>query len=168
MPIPVAVRGSSNLVNARHHDADRTALSIGYTDVRPWIATAALLIGDAVYADASAQAAKSATNANYATALGIVVGGDSFDKAGGLAMVSTLVGNAAAAASGLVWVAGIGSIVYGVAGAAITRGARVGISATSGRVDDIATGNLFAICLDTATTTGDKVRLLIISPYTLA
>ncbi len=156
----VAVRHGSNTPADVHIDNDNTALAIGYNDVRPFIAAATLLIGDAVYLTAAGLVNKSATAGNYSAFIGIVVGGYSFEKENGLSFVSTLVGNTAALVNELVWVA-TGGVAYANAGAAITRGNPVGISGTSGRVDDIAAGNAIGIALEAASGTGVAVKIWI-------
>ena len=155
----VPTRKPTNFPALTSRDSDDAAWPIGYPRVIQLQAAAALLIGDAVYCDANAKAAKSGTAADYLKVLGIVVGGDSFSKQGEVAFTSSSVGLSAAATDEIVLVATFGSVVYAMAGAAITKGARVGIDATSGRVDDSAS-NLFGIALETGVD-GSAVKIYI-------
>lgn len=144
----VATRKPTNFPAIANRDSDDAAWPIGYT-TRQCLAAGTLLIGDAVYLDSNAKAAKSATAADYLKVIGIVVGGAAWSPIGETNFVAANVGQTAAAADQLVHIAIMGGVCYGYAGAAITKGARLGIDATAGRLDDTATGNLFAYALET-------------------
>lgn len=154
----VATRKATNFPALASRDADLSPWPIGMRTVQLQ-AAATLLIGDAVYIDSAGKAAKSATATDYKTALGIVVGGDSFSKVGEVSFASANNGQTAATAGQLVRVATVGSVVYAVAADAVVLGTRVGIGAVAGRVDDAATVNLFAVALGTAAANGDALKV---------
>jgi hypothetical protein len=165
----VATRRPSNFPALWSHDQDYAALRLGYPNVQIYTAAATLLIGDAVYLTTTTLLAqKSATDSDYATFLGIVVGGGSFGAGAEVAMDSGLVGTTAALVNEYVYVAGAYSVVYAQSGAAIAAGVRVGISGTSGKIDDNASGNLFATSLEAVAGTGLAIKILILPVVTTA
>lgn len=143
----VSTRKPTNFPALTSRDSDEAAWPVGLKVIQCQ-AAATLLIGDAVYLDSNAKAAKSATAADYLKVLGIVVGGTSFSPTGEANFVSAGVGLTAATADQIVLIATFGSVCYAYAGATIANGSRLGIDATAGRLDDTATGNLFALALE--------------------
>ena len=151
------------------------ANQLGYAEVggivRRFKAGATLLIGDAVHLSAEDTVNKTiGTAALRRQSVGIVVGGQSFQKAGGaddVATASTQVGNTAATVNQWVLVL-VHGIAWGVADAAVVINTPVSLGATTaGRLDDntldatSTLGEFLGLSLDTATTPGDKIKVLV-------
>lgn len=118
-------------------------------------ATSAMNPGDAVIVDSGADDSyKTTTSANSTSRGGFVVAGigaagQQWDFASAIANGSKI----------LVLVKGV---VLGTASAAITRGARVGTSTTAGQVVTTTTQDAsFGVALQTATTQGNQIRILV-------
>lgn len=157
----VPARRPSNFPALWSHDVDFQANATGYANVLTLQAAATLLIGDAVYLNSAGKVAKTAVGADYLRFMGIVVGGASWGEGLECSFDPTLVGVTAAILNQYVYVASYGSIVYATAGAAIVAGSAVGISATAGRVDDTASGNMFGYALEAGVNaTGVKILLM--------
>lgn len=138
-------------------------------DIIYGIATQAMLLGDAVFkTSVKDQFNKSVTVANYATLVGIVVGGRATDMkvlqydsiSGGPASVVGSLQVAQANQEILIMVWGV---AYAIADAALaTIGTKLtGAATTAGRVGSVgaASGNYVGIQLDTAAGAGNIIRL---------
>jgi len=158
----VSTRGPTNFPALTSGDLDQTPWPIGYTVVRG-VAAASLNVGDAVYLDATGTVAKSATAADYAKALGVVVGGDSFSTVDETSFDSTLVGALAATVGQQVLIAACNgsSVVWANSAGAIVIGSRVGVGAVSGAVDDAAASNFFGLALMTGAGVSTPVKILL-------
>ena len=154
--------GAVNLSNKDIFDTDPTGVAVSI-----YPAQGALLIGDFVFLNASGQAQKSTTLANYTTRAGLVVGGKATDM-----MVSDDVNDvgltAATTAGDGVLVAFCG-IFWAIADAAIAAaGVLVGINGTAittaGRVVGAATvaGSRLGVALSTAAGAGSVFKVAII------
>jgi hypothetical protein len=136
--------------------------------VKRFKAGGTLLIGDAVYlsAEDTVNKATGVAGGNRRVSVGVVVGGQSYQKAGGsdrVAVASTETGATAATSNQWVLVQ-ISGIAWAVADAAVTVNTMVALGATTaGRLDDVtfAAGDMLGIALDTATSGGDKIKVLI-------
>lgn len=129
--------------------------------VFPFIATAALNIGDPVFVTAAAdnEVSKSATAADYQAGVGVVVGGTQFDNA--VMQEDGVIGALAADAGELVLVM-ISGKAKCIAQAAIAAGAKVGQSAVSGEViGAAAAGQRIGTALTAATLEGDIITVLV-------
>lgn len=129
--------------------------------VLPFIATAALNVGDPVFTTAAAdnEVSKSATAADYQAGVGIVVGGAQTDYAA--MQEDGIIGEPAAEAGELVFVMVLGK-AKAVAQAAIAAGAKVGQSSVSGEViGAAAAGQRIGTALTAATLEGDIITVLV-------
>jgi hypothetical protein len=158
----LSYRRPTNFPAIWSHDTEVTANALGYPNVGTFTAAATLVVGDAVYINSSGKAAKSAVDANYRAFVGIVVGGASLGAGDEVAFDKYALGTTAATADQYVYVAGVGSIVYAYAGAAITANSQVGISSVSGRLDDVSSGFIFGLSFDSASADGDAVKILVL------
>lgn len=130
---------------------------------RTLVLTAAgtLLVGDVVYYSAANTVAKSATAADYAAVVGVVVGGAQTsmlpvtDTDASIGTNAALIGEAV-----MVQTEGLTKVI---AAAAITIGTRLQVTTTAGRVDDavFVAGQTVGIALEAATNPGDKIAMLI-------
>jgi len=143
----------SNLSSVNFGHDRQIADAVG-GQVQAFTAGATLLIGDVVYMGAAAKVLKSTTASDYKAFIGVVVGGDSFNKEGQVAIpgdVNTL-GATAAVDTGLVYVQTTG-IANCITAAALTIGAQVVPSGvTAGRV--VAAGATAASVLGVVVSAG--------------
>lgn len=157
MPIESVVTTFSSVMNSSNKEETNAPGG----EVKKFISASALNVGDPVYLDSNAKVAKSATAANYATFVGIVVGGK---QTYGLTLWdSDSVGLAAAsAADEEVYVALPNSIAYVVANAATSKGARVIGSASSGKVTPGTTATqVLGIAMEQAVNQNDVIKLFV-------
>ena len=130
-------------------------------EVKPFTAASALNVGDPVFLNSSARVAKSGTAADYVGFIGVVVGGAAMEDMCDFSEAA--VGKPACTAAGeKVWVA-VSGIVYVVSSAALaTIGARVGASASSGKVGANTTaGQIFGVLLETADGADEAVKVFL-------
>lgn len=127
------------------------------------LATAATLVGEAVYLSSAGHVTKGAT-ANVALSIGVVVGGKATK---GRTYPEVKMGQTAAAAAEDWVVVCVAGKVRCIADSAMTAGAAVGFGATAGRVDDLATdattvvGSRLGKALTVTANPGDEVDVLL-------
>jgi len=151
----------------RHSAGERELLDVG-GNVLLAEAAVALNIGDAVEMLANGQVTKTAVVTNHKNRLGIVVGGDSTERAA-LAQAS-LVGTLAAAANEQVLVL-VSGIAYGVSDEAVVFGDKLKLGATTaGRLlpgldttELVAgiTGSIVGQALEAAAAAGTTIKVLV-------
>lgn len=141
-------------LSAVNFGSDRQIAAEVGGQVQAFTAGATLLIGDVVYMGAAGKLLKSTTASNYTAFVGVVVGGDSFNKEGQIAIPGDLntIGATAAVDTALVYVQTSG-IANCITAAALTIGAQVVPSGvTAGRV--VAAGATAASVLGVAVSAG--------------
>ena len=123
-------------------------------------AAGTLLVGDVVYWSAANTVAKSATAADYAAFVGVVVGGAQTANLPTTALADVGTNAALVGESVIVQLRGIVTVI---AAAAISLGTRLQVVTTAGRVDDavFVAGQTVGIALEAATNPGDKIAMLI-------
>lgn len=162
---------ASNLPYVMHRQDDNSPATTG-GNVFPFVAAAALNVGDVVFLSALNTVNKSTTSANYVAMIGVVVGGkqtygDVFDSrmaAGSSTPAAVLAAGSVLAANAneevLVQVDGI---AYVYCAAAVALGAPLQVLTTSGRVDDPAAvaGQIVGTALDVGAGAASVIRMLI-------
>jgi|ERR1044071_8279086 hypothetical protein len=154
MPLDATDFGYVSILRDEPSPGDQTNVKVGgYCVVGS--ATSAMTPGDIVIADSSADDSyKTTTSANSTAVVGYVVAGATYTTAQ-WDFVSTI-------SSGEKILVLIKGVVLATASAAITRGARVGTSTTAGQVVTTTTQDASrGIALQTATTQGDRIRVLV-------
>lgn len=125
-------------------------------------ASGVLKVGDIVYLSAANTVAKSNTQANYVTFVGVVVGGLSDFDGAVVNDDSNLFG--ASLTTGTTVLVQISGVARVIADAAVAAGVRIGQGATTaGRVDDtvFTAGQMAGLSLTAAALAGDSLYMLI-------
>lgn len=155
MPIDATDFGYVSMLRDEPDVSNLTYLKIGGYCVHG-LATSAMNPGDVVIVDSAADDSyKTTTSANATTVAGYVIAG-----------LGTTLGMQwdydSAIVSGQRILILVKGVVLATASAAITRGARVGTSTTAGQVVTTTTQDAAkGLALQTATTAGDRIRVLV-------